>query len=165
VIVLTLLKLLPTPNKNLADKLFIWAIVVAIVAGLARPALVVIDLLPIESADGFAGSAYWASIRVFTPVMAFIVAVLFLAGMAIDIADYLRSQADRDYLTDLLNRRGFETAGSETLARDFAASRRPALMMADIDDFKRINDTFGHDTGDRVIAAVAATLAQHGRSV
>jgi diguanylate cyclase (GGDEF)-like protein len=165
VIVLTLLKLLPTGGKNLADKLFIWAIVVAIVASLARPALVVIDLLPIESAEGFAGSAYWSSIRVFTPVMAFIVSVLFLAGMAMDIADYLRSQADRDYLTDLLNRRGFETAGSEALARDFAASRRPALMMADIDDFKRINDTFGHDTGDRVIAAVAATLAQHGRSV
>ncbi len=67
--------------------------------------------------------------------------------------------AEEDQLTGLPNRRYFEKV-YETEYRDARASV-DSLMVAfcDIDHFKRINDTHGHDTGDRVLKAVARNLA------
>jgi diguanylate cyclase len=62
----------------------------------------------------------------------------------------LAIMAHTDPLTGLDNRRG--------LAARFAARRPRAVAMIDIDLFKRVNDAFGHDVGDRVIVAVAGAL-------
>ncbi|MGN6216256.1 MAG: diguanylate cyclase domain-containing protein [Solirubrobacterales bacterium] len=70
----------------------------------------------------------------------------------------LERQAGEDSLTGLSNRRRFE----EELAAAMARSRRErstgALLMLDLDDFKRVNDSRGHPAGDRVIKEVAAVL-------
>ncbi len=59
-----------------------------------------------------------------------------------------------DAVTDIANRRTF----NERLERCLAARSRFALVMVDIDHFKRFNDTFGHPTGDLVLARVATIL-------
>ena len=69
------------------------------------------------------------------------------------------SKSATDALTGLSNRRGFYRAAEELLAealRDGAACF--AATMVDLDDFKRINDTLGHTTGDRILSAVADAL-------
>ena len=73
----------------------------------------------------------------------------------------LTELASRDALTRLLNRNGLDDA----LARHFATRAAPpvTLLQIDVDDFKRINDRFGHAAGDAVLRAVAATLAAHVR--
>ena len=75
----------------------------------------------------------------------------------------LREQAIRDPLTNLFNRRYLE----ETLDRELARAAREeysvCLMMIDLDHFKRVNDTHGHDAGDQVLKAVASTLMQESR--
>ncbi|WP_019517371.1 sensor domain-containing diguanylate cyclase [Sphingomonas sp. Mn802worker] len=64
-----------------------------------------------------------------------------------------RMLADTDPLTDLLNRRSFLR---EALV---AGARTPQLLvLADVDHFKRVNDTLGHDLGDEVLRRVAAAL-------
>ena len=68
-----------------------------------------------------------------------------------------QSEALLDSLTGLKNRRGLETA-IEDLLRNPAGLSGSALLMADIDDFKTINDTFGHVLGDKVIRSVAHVL-------
>jgi diguanylate cyclase (GGDEF)-like protein len=72
--------------------------------------------------------------------------------------DRLRAEADRDYLTGLANRRRFRAALGQELER-WRRYRAPcALLLADIDFLKKINDAHGHSAGDTVIRHVAATL-------
>jgi diguanylate cyclase (GGDEF)-like protein len=77
----------------------------------------------------------------------------------------LRAQASTDPLTQLSNRRSaMDTAQRE--AGVFAAQGAPlALLIGDIDHFKRINDAHGHDAGDRALKAVAEVLRSEVRQV
>jgi len=68
-----------------------------------------------------------------------------------------QSEALLDSLTGLKNRRGLERA-IEDLSRDASGLLGSALLLADIDHFKTVNDTYGHVLGDKVIRAVAHVL-------
>jgi diguanylate cyclase (GGDEF)-like protein/PAS domain S-box-containing protein len=70
----------------------------------------------------------------------------------------LRSQADLDPLTGVLNRRAFDRLLDETIAGHLAAGESAALLFLDLDGFKEVNDSHGHPTGDRVLRAVADRL-------
>jgi diguanylate cyclase (GGDEF)-like protein len=67
----------------------------------------------------------------------------------------LADLARRDSLTGLANRRAFEEALQREVARARRAGSALGLLVMDIDDFKRVNDTHGHAAGDRVLAEVA----------
>ncbi len=74
------------------------------------------------------------------------------------LVDALVDLSSRDALTGLANRRSFELALGREIDR-VARSGEPALLLTlDIDHFKRVNDTFGHNAGDLVIKAVAGAL-------
>lgn len=66
--------------------------------------------------------------------------------------------ADLDSLTGLANRRVFHELLAREVARSRRYGRRLALIVLDLDDFKRINDRIGHLAGDTVLAEVAARL-------
>lgn len=70
----------------------------------------------------------------------------------------LEHQAVTDPLTGLLNRRGFYQAAEGALLRTERSDKAQALMYMDLDGFKRINDTLGHEAGDRVLRWVAEQL-------
>jgi diguanylate cyclase (GGDEF)-like protein/PAS domain S-box-containing protein len=69
----------------------------------------------------------------------------------------LTHQAFHDPLTDLPNRAAFRIHLDHAL--DDQGERRIAVLFLDLDDFKAINDTLGHDTGDKLLAAVGARIA------
>jgi len=74
-----------------------------------------------------------------------------------------RHEATIDPLTDLLNRRAFDAALLR-VTQQAAASKEPlAMLMIDVDRFKRINDTWGHPVGDAVLRVVANKLRQSSR--
>lgn len=70
-------------------------------------------------------------------------------------------RAEQDPLTGLLNRRAFTEAVALRLTNHDPAHTHLAVMMLDLDDFKRINDTQGHSAGDRLLQVVAGLLRQH----
>ncbi len=69
-----------------------------------------------------------------------------------------KSEALTDPLTKALNRRGFETQMKRLAAAPEFKSKRVSFLMLDIDFFKKINDTYGHLFGDRVICGITAAL-------
>jgi len=66
--------------------------------------------------------------------------------------------SETDPLSGLANRRGFDRLADAALARTRRMGLPLAVALFDLDHFKRVNDTFGHATGDAVIAGFAATL-------
>lgn len=69
-----------------------------------------------------------------------------------------RREALIDPLTGIYNRRGFEMQTQTVLAEESLVGKGLCLLMIDIDNFKKINDTYGHLFGDRVICTLAKTL-------
>lgn len=73
-------------------------------------------------------------------------------------------QARTDPLTGLLNRRGFETRMEFALALARRSGRPLSLITIDVDHFKRVNDSFGHEVGDEVLRRLAWTLQMRLRA-
>ncbi|WP_147651662.1 putative bifunctional diguanylate cyclase/phosphodiesterase [Vulcaniibacterium gelatinicum] len=72
----------------------------------------------------------------------------------------IRRMAYNDALTGLSNRLAFRESLDRTLLELRGAGRQLALLFADIDDFKRVNDTLGHDAGDDVLVQFAARIRE-----
>ncbi len=69
-----------------------------------------------------------------------------------------------DRLTGLANSRGLAAAFEQSLTRAVAERDSLSVLMIDLDDFKSINDTYGHDIGDRALREVARFLTQSIRT-
>lgn len=89
-----------------------------------------------------------------------------LQGQLIEIGTLqseLRSQAIRDPLTNLFNRRYLDETLDRELARAAREHYQVCVIMLDIDHFKKVNDTYGHEAGDHVLKALADTLSSRNR--
>ena len=81
----------------------------------------------------------------------------------LELIGSLQDLATRDFLTGLPNRRHF-LEQSQRLVPALVTQGKPlAAAMLDIDHFKHINDTWGHEAGDLALRAVASTVAHHAR--
>ena len=76
------------------------------------------------------------------------------------LEDELRRLAATDPLTGLANRRSFMELSRRKIAGCIQGRQPMALLMIDIDHFKRVNDTYGHPQGDRVLKALAQTFRE-----
>lgn len=75
-----------------------------------------------------------------------------------EAGERLRHQAEHDILTGVPNRRLFEERMAGALAQTPRTGTRVAVLYCDVDNFKRVNDTLGHDAGDHVLRAVASAI-------
>ncbi len=73
----------------------------------------------------------------------------------------LKDQAEHDSMTGVLNRRGFDQI-LESMEKD---KKEFALILADVDNFKSVNDTYGHEVGDVILKRVSKLLAESFRSI
>ncbi len=71
-----------------------------------------------------------------------------------------REEMQRDSLTEAYNRGAFDTAILHSLNMHFVSRQPVTLLMIDLDEFKQVNDTYGHAAGDAVLKAVGECLAR-----
>lgn len=76
----------------------------------------------------------------------------------------LHKLASTDPLTGLLNRRELHNSAKKVMAQSIAQRSTFALLSLDIDDFKKINDAYGHPTGDKFLIGIANVLMASARS-
>lgn len=89
------------------------------------------------------------------------VGMLLLISYTRDVIKRYRDEATHDKLTGILNRRGFEEHAGEILRKADEEGHEVCFIMADIDHFKKINDTYGHGFGDSVIQALGRLFGGH----
>ena len=82
-----------------------------------------------------------------------------LEGKLIEYNKFLRQQASTDTLTGLHNRRSANDFIEKLISRN--DEKGFCVCMCDIDFFKKVNDSYGHDIGDKVLAGVAQTLVEN----
>lgn len=119
-----------------------------------------------ETADTFAYhllTAFVFLILGFAVIIGTVVNLLrdrYLRGALEKLNDTLRVQAQHDSLTGLLNRRMFDEMAEAWFAQTLRLGVPFSLALFDIDHFKRLNDSFGHQAGDKVLREIAACV-QH----
>ncbi len=77
---------------------------------------------------------------------------------------HLINLANFDALTNLYNRRAFFTFGEQSINQCIEKQQPIAVMMIDVDYFKRVNDNFGHEAGDAALKWVSKKIGDHVRS-
>lgn len=118
-------------------------------------------LAALPTADGYADR--WVDVVVSVSVVAVVVQALARENSA--LLGRIAAEARTDHLTGVLNRRGFYEIASRCVAQARRDESSVAVAMFDLDFFKKVNDEWGHEVGDRVLAYLAATLVIHSRDV
>ncbi len=133
------------------------AISIVICIGVAHAA----TLLLLPASSSYPGR--WVDVMVSVSVVA--VVILTLVHRNDLLLTRLAEEARTDSLTGLLNRRGFEERATLELAHARREERVVAVVIFDIDYFKRINDEWGHEVGDRVLMRIGQMLARESRDI
>lgn len=142
-------------RRQALDLLLIALQLVAAVIYIAKPFIAA--LVGTASApQGYMATTYAAISQSGSVVTLMAIALVLLLVMMRDTTAEMVARSETDPLSSVLNRRGFEHHAELALPRGGAAA---VLIAADLDDFKKINDSFGHAAGDGVIAHFAAMLA------
>ncbi|MCZ8158860.1 MAG: GGDEF domain-containing protein [Rhizobiaceae bacterium] len=142
-------------SRNSADRVLVVASALATVDSLVRGIVFTFVYPTSEEMSDFVESAYNLSVHVTTLTICLLFPFSAISALALRAVDRHRQAAARDPMTGLLNRRGFEAAIGE-LAKSGRTSG--SIVIVDIDHFKAINDSLGHDAGDQVIVDMAARL-------
>ena len=157
-------------SSDLGAVLYMWPVLwttfffgrrgaVSIVACIGVAHAITPLLLP--AASSYPGR--WVDVMVSVSVVA--VVILTLVHRNDMLLTELAEEARTDTLTGLLNRRGFDERASLELAHARRDRRSIAVVTFDIDFFKRINDEWGHEIGDRVLVRIGELLSNHTRDI
>lgn len=120
----------------------------------------------VEGRDGAVFGTYFGSSITTLATMVLVVAVSFsMASLSNEqLTRELKERAAQDGLTGLLNRSGFTDLAAQQLHEMKRAGTSGSLILADLDHFKSVNDTYGHGAGDSALKAFADTCTSTVRS-
>jgi len=97
-----------------------------------------------------------AALRIFIGILSVILlGVVYLLFRTIKLGRQLKETASKDALTDIFNRRYFMELGLLHLERVLRTGGHSFIIIFDLDHFKRVNDTYGHQAGDEVLREIA----------
>ena len=124
----------------------------------ARPLLVGYFLEGPVTLESYTQSPLYLTLHLVVGALGIAIAMSLLVAHSMEIFEDLGQRSVTDALTGVFNRRGFEDEGAALLERTKAAGAAASVILADIDRFKSVNDSYGHAFGDTVIAEMGALL-------
>lgn len=127
---------------------------------LAKPFLALAWGFPTHLVD-YTATSYALLSQASTGILMLVCGMILLLIVATGAIAQAMAASETDALSGLLNRRGFERLAEEKIARTSRCGDPLAVAVFDLDHFKQINDSFGHDGGDQAIACFAARLRRH----
>ena len=110
--------------------------------------------------QGYLGSTYAAISQTVGAILHISIGIVVLLIMVRDVMAEITANSETDKLSGLHNRRGFENRCERALALSRRSGVPAAMIVADLDHFKQVNDSHGHAMGDMVITAFARTLRE-----
>ncbi|NMG38094.1 diguanylate cyclase [Chelativorans sp. ZYF759] len=159
-VLLLVAELAKTGSRKPVDRFLFWFFAAWGVQFFLRTVLAVLyEADEIADANFFA-TLYWATLTFSIAFFLLIFAVVIVAAIAVDLQEELRTESFTDPLSGLLNRRGFNKRLEEALNDARAKAMPLALVVADLDRFKEVNDRFGHAVGDSAIVSFSNCLRQ-----
>lgn len=139
------------------DRLLMVALALTALHFLLKPFLA-LALGPGATPQAYVSSTYALVSQTIGAILLIACALIMLATQVRDLLFQAAEISETDPLSGLLNRRGFEER-CVSVARSLARRGLPGvIIICDLDHFKKINDTHGHETGDKVIALFASIL-------
>lgn len=150
--------LLAHKDSALSRKMLTFILSAAIIFTAARMTFYL--FLPMDYDFSITDNSSWMNLA--TPLFMTILPVVGATAFVLMCSDQIRRQWERaastDYLTGLANRRTLTETGTDQFRLATERSTRLAIAVLDIDAFKMINDTHGHEFGDKALIHVAARL-------
>lgn len=150
-----------TPAFKSGVERILWACYLALLVNAVVRTIVVMYLLPVHSVEELTQSGLWLLMLAVNMLIGLAFILSLLACSLREILQALRSERDHDALTCLLNRRSFLESAQARLRSPRSSGW--ALLLCDVDHFKRVNDDWGHAAGDEVLQIVGQTLQQQAR--
>lgn len=143
--------------RSRADGMMLALLILFAILSIGRPILT----LPLDNLapdDTIRLTRYWMLLSFTHAIISLLMVFALTTGFALDVLEKLQIATKTDPLSGLMNRRGFEEEGHKLIAGNRAAKVPLSIILADIDRFKSINDTYGHHVGDDVIAMFADAM-------
>ena len=151
--------LLASRKRELMDIAIIAIVAFQAVDFFVRPTLTLLFEQSIPSAV-YRDSIYYSLIGLALSVKGVTTAIALIGSSIVEWMAAVRESGERDALTGLRNRGAFEETMRGLLQRSQTEGRPLSLVVADIDNFKQVNDIWGHQAGDLAIAAFGELIEQ-----
>lgn len=151
--------ILANKRKSALDMALFGIYFVSSLHFLAKPVLAV-TIGSGDAPQAYMGSTYAAVSQTLGAVLLIANGLIMLLIIVRDVMADMTARSETDTLSGLLNRRGFEDRGERSLSLAARSGVPSVMIVADLDHFKQINDTFGHAAGDQVIRLFGAVLRE-----
>jgi diguanylate cyclase (GGDEF)-like protein len=148
--------------SKITDRVLFWTLLIFAIQFFPRTVLSIGYVGNRRDIASLTQSPFWIWLNFSFIIFTVILGLTILATVVSDIVGALQQKANTDALTGVLNRRGFEEFVKRQALK--AEERLLSLVVFDIDNFKSINDSYGHDGGDAVLVKVASLVFENMRS-
>ncbi len=150
-------------RRSVADRALMWILTGFAAYGFFRPSMTILARSQMTM-EQYQTSIFFTINVTVTTLLAMLVAMALIATIYAGNMQEQQVKSEIDPLSGLRMRGAFETEARNMIDEAFRANAPVSLILADIDHFKKVNDSFGHVVGDRVIARFGKLIDQLIRS-
>lgn len=145
------LAIIPRKNCPTIYKAIFWMMAASFVQFYIRTLLTVYFANTPLTMENLSSSAYFIAFNFSVTLASIGIALSLCIAIGMEEITDMQRLSETDPLSGLVNRRGFEQEVEQQIELSLARKVPLSLIVCDIDHFKRVNDSFGHDVGDRII--------------